>query len=38
MQVAKLFASLGFKVDLTEYNVFEKKLKDVRKETRSYAV
>lgn len=38
MQVAKLFASLGFKVDLTEYNIFEKKLKDVRKETRSYAV
>lgn len=38
MQVAKLFASLGFKVDLTEYNVFEKKLKDVRKETRAYAV
>lgn len=38
MQIAKLFASLGFKVDLTEYNVFEKKLKDVRKETRAYAV
>lgn len=38
MQVAKLFASLGFKVDLTAYNVFEQKLKDVRKETRNYAV
>lgn len=37
MQVAKLFASLGFKVDLTEYNLFEQKLKAVRKETRSYA-
>ena len=37
MQVAKLFASLGFKVDLTEYNTFEKKLKDIRKETRSYS-
>lgn len=38
MQIAKLFASLGFKVDLTEYNTFEKKLKDVRRETRNYAV
>lgn len=38
MQVAKLFASLGFNVDLTGYNLFEQKLKTVRKETRAYAV
>ena len=38
MQVAKLFASLGFNVDLTGYNQFESKLKSVRKETRAYAV
>lgn len=33
MQIAKFFAALGFKVDTTEVDIFENKLKDVRRST-----
>lgn len=37
MQIAKFFASLGFKVDMTDLNAFENKLKDVRKSSALFA-
>lgn len=37
MQIAKFFASLGFKVDMTGLNEFENKLKDVRKSSALFA-
>lgn len=37
MQVAKLFASLGFQVDDSQLVVFEKRLKDVRHSTAMFA-